>query len=330
MADSLSIKGGSGLSGGARTSAQSVVATLEISSPRAETLLEIKEGGSVRVGRDATNDCVLPDAQISRFHAVFNASSSGVVLSDLASLNGTFLNGRRISIPENLSNSDIVAIGDTTFRVHFLSGVSSSESSALSTQAAQMQTVVVSVLVADVCGYTRLSEALPPEDVTNMLQRWFEVAGEVVAEFGGEVDKYIGDCVMALWRGSKTEAEELALSSVLAAKELFNRTLQVSSEWPHNKLFPWRCRLSVNTGEAVIGSIGVPGRRDFTVLGDSVNVAFRLDDVGKTLGKDFILSSQTAGLVRNHVPLVNLGLVSIEGKKEPLEIYTLKMVTRGY
>ena len=149
MADSLSIKGGSGLNGGGGSGAQSVVATLEISSPRAETLLEIKEGGSVRVGRDATNDCVLPDAQVSRFHAVFNASSSGVVLSDLASLNGTFLNGRRLSIPENLSNSDIVAIGDTTFRVHFLSGVSSSESSALRTQAAQMQTVVVSVLVAD-------------------------------------------------------------------------------------------------------------------------------------------------------------------------------------
>src|SRR5262245_2508393 len=79
--------------------------------------VDLREGQDYRIGRGITTDLVLPHTQISRFHAVFNASASGVVLSDLSSLNGTFVNGRRISVPTNLSPGDQITVGSTEILV---------------------------------------------------------------------------------------------------------------------------------------------------------------------------------------------------------------------
>ncbi len=303
-----------------------IVGTLLIKPTGAEKLtVELREGQAYRIGRVISNDLVLADTQISRFHAVFNASASGIVLSDLSSLNGTFVNGRRISVPTNLSPGDQITVGSTEVLVQ-AANISIEDSSALSAQstmAAQMRAVVVTVLLADVTGYTRMSEQVPGREVAEMLQRWFSDVSDVVTSFGGEVDKYIGDCVMALWRGSAQTAEAQAVLAGRAAISILKLTQGLSEGplWPHRSQFPWRCRISLNTGEALLGTLGGAGSRDFTVLGDTVNVAFRLNDLAGTLNEDVIISADTANRLDASFTVESLGTAPVEGRRDPVAIF---------
>lgn len=309
-------------------SSDPIVGLLQIKPQEGDKLVvELREGQAYRVGRVASNDLVLADTQISRFHAVFNASSSGIVLSDLSSLNGTFVNGRRISVPTNLSPGDQITVGSTEVLVQAgqLNIDEAAELSAQSTMAAQMRAVIVTVLLADVSGYTRMSEQVPGREVAEMLQRWFSEVSEVVTTFGGEVDKYIGDCVMALWRGSFQTAAEQAVLAGRAAEAILKLTEQLSQSpgWPHREEFPWRCRISLNTGEALLGTLGGSGSRDFTVLGDTVNVAFRLNDLAGTLRQEVILSAGTAKLLEGSLEVESLGTSPLEGRTEQVAIFRL-------
>ena len=287
--------------------------------------LKLCEGQSLRVGRANTNDLPLKNRNVSRFHAVFSASASGVVLSDLSSLNGTLVNGSRISTPVDLSSGDVVLISDARIHVKLTLGEErESDSTHGRTQTAQLAAVVVTVLVADVVGYTKLSEALPPQDVANMMHEWFQEVSQIVKDNGGEVDKYIGDCVMALWRGSHQNAEELATKAVKAGV-CIQRETEVLSErlWSHRAIYPWKCRIALNTGEALMGTVGGAGKRDFTVLGDTVNIAFRLESVAGKLGTSFIFSRATADFIQKEIPVKGLGDINVEGRQGQVSVFTL-------
>ena len=291
-----------------------------------QAVFQLREGMTLRVGRAKTNDVPINNRNVSRFHAVFSASSSGVVLSDLSSLNGTMVNNTRISTPVDISSGDVVTVGDTSIAVKLSLGEGSDgESVHGRTQTAQLAAVVVTVLVVDVVGYTKLSEALPPKDVAQTMHLWFQRISEIVLRHGGAVDKYIGDCVMALWRGSHANAGELAIQAIGAGKEMMTATkvLSEGGEWMHHEKMPWTCRVALNTGEALMGTVGGAGRRDFTVLGDTVNVAFRLESIATKLDTDFIMSAVTADHVRAKHPVRPLGEVNLEGRRGNVSVFTL-------
>lgn len=290
-------------------------------------VLQLQEGRSLRAGRAKSNDLVVQNRNVSRFHAVFSASSSGVVLSDLSSLNGTFVNGTRISTPVDLSTGDVITIGDSEMSIKLSLGEEEhDESTHGQTQTAQLAAVVVSVLVVDICGYTKLSEALPPKDVAQMMHVWFQNVADTVRKYGGEVDKYIGDCVMALWKSTGTNATTEASKAVEAGLEMLKltRALNESGEWMHKDMFPWRCRVAINTGEALMGTIGGAGKRDFTVLGDTVNVAFRLEGIAGDLNTDFLVSAKTASYLKDLFKLKNLGEVAVAGRTGQVEVFTVE------
>src|SRR5262249_21153579 len=160
-------------------------------------------------------------------------------------------------------------------------------------QSLGMEIIQATVLVSDVRGYTALSENLPAHTVAEMLQRWFAVCTEIVETNGGEIDKYIGDSVMAFWRGRET-----AEDAVRAALEIQRTTSVLSSEWKHGTAHPWRCKTSLNTGEVLCGTVGIGDARKLTVLGDAVNVAFRLNDVASEAGEEITLGKDTAEAVK--------------------------------
>jgi adenylate cyclase len=309
------------------------VGVLRVSTPGVEREpITLQAGNTVRVGRVASNDLILADNLVSRFHAVFNASGSGILLSDLSSLNGTFLNGRRISTPVNLHPGDVVTIGSTQIVVEAgsIPGDSGDDeargaAAMMRTMAEQMKGVVVTILLADVCGYTKFSEQLSPTDVAAMLQRWFSRVSETVEEFGGEVDKYIGDCVMALWRGSPADEQSLATHAAQAALAILERTkaLSAGGDWVYHANNPWRCRVSLNSGEALQGTLGGARARDFTVLGDTVNLAFRLNDIAGTLNQNIILSAETKRLIQSAFVLTPLGSSAVEGRSGRVEMFTI-------
>ena len=305
-----------------------------ISKGLADKNLLVREGVALydkmllRVGRASNNDLILDIPNVSRFHAVFTASSSGVVLSDLSSKNGTFVNGRRITAPTGLDSGDVIDIGPARISVQMHFGSKPFESEAI-LQATEidhsMTTGIVTVFVADICNYTRLSETLPASDIADMLNRWFDCASEIIEKHNGEVDKYIGDCVMALWRGSDADARNMASQAVRAGIALRDATQKLSSShfWQHQDAFQWGCRISLNTGDALIGTVGKRGVQDFTVLGDAVNVAFRLDKIGSKHGLDFLLTSSTAEHIKEIFELKQLGPYVVKGKKEKIEVFTL-------
>jgi adenylate cyclase len=308
------------------------VGVLRVATPGVEREpIPLHVGDTVRVGRVASNEIILVDTLVSRFHAVFNASASGIVVSDLSSLNGTFLNGRRISTPVSLHPGDVITIGSTRIAVEpgTSNGIEADDdmrgaAAMMRTMADQMKEVVVTILLADVAGYTKFSEQLAPTHVATMLQLWFSRVSETVEEHGGEVDKYIGDCVMALWRGSRADERTLANRAAAAALAILERTDALSGgDWVYHENWPWRCRISLNSGEALQGTLGGARARDFTVLGDTVNVAFRLNDLAGKIHQDIVLSAETARLIQAAFTVTPLGSTPLEGRTGTVEIFTV-------
>lgn len=279
----------------------------------------------VRVGRDKTNDLVLDIPSVSRFHAMFTVASSVVTLSDLSSTNGTFINRIPISTPVQLMDESVIAIGPAKITIEInTDGSLDTDSHVTETQIVNLtHAAVVTVFVVDVCNYTRLTEVLPGKDMVAMLQVWTDKVSKIIQQFGGEVDKYIGDCVMAFWSGSigdaKLMANKAAEASVMTLKE--TQKLSKSQHWAHQDAHPWDCRVSLNTGEVMMGAIGTRGSRDFSIWGDVVNVAFRLNSKARELGSNFVVSASTADYIKEAFKLKNLGPVKVKGHSQEIVVY---------
>ena len=281
----------------------------------------------LRVGRAPNNDLILDIANVSRFHAVFTASTSGVVLSDLGSKNGTFVNDRRLTTPMALQTGDVIDIGPARIVVKLkLASLQDPETQLQATEVDQMTSAgIVTVFVADIRNYTHLSEMLPPSAIAEMLNTWFDSSSEIILKYGGEVDKYIGDCVMALWRGTDMDARKFTSEAVQAALEVKKETDKLSKSpiWKYRDRHPWSCRVSLSTGSALVGTVGGAAVRDYTVLGDVVNVAFRLDGIASKLGYDLLMSDSTAEYVKDAFKLKNLGMVDVKGRSRKVHVFTL-------
>lgn len=301
--------------------------------PTARETITLHSSHALRIGRARANDLVIENPSVSRFHAVVSGSTSGVVLSDLSSLNGTFLNGRRISAPVDVVSGDILAIGPVKITIELSRGVAQPRERRLpevddpnsSTHAQKMSTTQVTVLVADICRFTALSQALAPQDIASMLNTWFSLVAKTVHDEAGEIDKYIGDCVMALWRGDKSTITEQAVRATRAAERIIAETkrLVASGVWKYETSHPWRCRVALNTGEALVGAVGRSGASDYTVLGDTVNIAFRLESLASAEGASLMMTGNTAKLVGDFISLRSLGEVILDGRKDTVSVYTL-------
>ncbi|MFN8390315.1 MAG: adenylate/guanylate cyclase domain-containing protein [Bdellovibrionota bacterium] len=286
---------------------------------------QLYAGTTLRVGRAKTNDIIVSDRDVSRFHATFSASENGVVLSDLSSTNGTFVNGRRISTPVDILSADSVTLGNARIDVQLHYTDDMSQADGTRTALSELQTVEVTVLLVDIVGYTRHSQELPADAVAKMLRSWFELVGPIIVDHGGEIDKYIGDCVMALWRGSAATVTKKATSAVEAAIDIIRKTkeLGLSENWPYSASHPWFCRAALNSGTALFGAVGAGDRRNYTVLGDAINVAFRIESLAGKLKTDVILSQNTAVHVKDSFPLRPLGSFDLEGRTGETELFAI-------
>ena len=132
-----------------------------------ELARRMHSGESFRVGRSKGNDLVLADPNVSRFHAVFTASTTGVVLSDLSSMNGSFVNGQLITTPIDLGSGDVVTVGSTRFVIVIcLCKADSASVGSSDTHLAQMLPVEVTMMLVDVFRYTKISQGILSEEIT--------------------------------------------------------------------------------------------------------------------------------------------------------------------
>jgi adenylate cyclase len=176
----------------------------------------------------------------------------------------------------------------------------------------------VSVLFADLAGFTSFSEGRQPREVTEMLNAYFEVAiPPLVREHGGEIDRLIGDAIMATWgtRGDQPDHAERAVNAATALQMETARLAAKHPDWP-------RFRAAVNTGEALVGVVGAESGRSYTVIGDTVNVAARLESRAPTGG--VVVGGATLRAVPG-LRATSLGEVEVKGKRERVDAYLLEL-----
>ncbi|MFZ5481201.1 MAG: adenylate/guanylate cyclase domain-containing protein [Myxococcota bacterium] len=177
----------------------------------------------------------------------------------------------------------------------------------------------VAVLFADLAGYTRMTASLDPEDVHQLLGRYFEAVDGVVRDHGGHVDKHIGDAVMGVFgapvaHGDDAERAARAACAIHAALERISESLGR----------PLRAHVGVALGEVVAADTGSSTHREYTVTGDAVNLASRLDGLAR--GGETLVSDELLRAVRGRVDAEALGPVSIKGLAAPVEVWRLRGV----
>jgi class 3 adenylate cyclase len=176
----------------------------------------------------------------------------------------------------------------------------------------------VSVLFADLAGFTTFSEDREPREVSEMLNAYFEVAiPPIVRQHGGEIDRLIGDAIMATWgtRGDQPDHAERAVSAAAALQMETARLAAEHPDWP-------RFRAAVNTGEALVGVVGAESGRSYTVIGDTVNVASRLESRAPTGG--VVVGGATLRAVPG-LRATSLGEIEVKGKRERVDAYLLEL-----
>lgn len=176
----------------------------------------------------------------------------------------------------------------------------------------------VTILFADVSGFTAMSERNDPEEVTEVMDACFRMLEGVVRRHGGVVDKYIGDCVMALF-GAPDALEHAARCGLQAALEIRSRLEKFKRE--HRLPTPLGVHIGVNTGEVIAGEIGGEVKRDFTVMGDAVNLASRLEDASQV--GQILVGPTTYAFTRGHFEFRKLKPLALKGKSESVQAWEL-------
>jgi adenylate cyclase len=189
-------------------------------------------------------------------------------------------------------------------------------------------TLSATVLFSDIRGFTSLSETMPPEQVLALLNRYFtEMVGAIVRH-GGIVDKFIGDCIMAVWGPPEPRAND-AINAVRAAFEMRRRLERLNEELGKAGLPRLRTGIGMHTGQVVAGNMGADashdgdGKMEYTVIGDTVNVASRIESLTKELKVDVLLSEDTYRLVAELVEVEPLRRLKVHGRQEEVMLYRL-------
>lgn len=181
---------------------------------------------------------------------------------------------------------------------------------------------VLTVLFSDLAGFTTLSENLSPEEVVALLNRYLTAMTDIILASGGLIDKYEGDAIMAFW-GAPVIQDDHAARACLAALDNQRRLSELRRDFASTGLPAVYSRIGINTGEMIIGNMGSDQRFDFTVMGDSVNLAARLEGAGKAYGVGIIISEETYRQAAEQVEVRELDLLRVKGKARPVRIYEL-------
>jgi adenylate cyclase len=186
----------------------------------------------------------------------------------------------------------------------------------------QGQNAEVSVMFSDVAGFSGMSEVLAPDKVTALLNAYFTPVTNCIVEYGGYLDKYIGDGIMAVW-GVPFNDSEHALKACLSALEQQRLVRELGPVLRRDFGVEFKVRMGVNSGIATAGNMGSDRKFQYTVTGDTVNFAARIEPVNKDFGTDIIIGARTRDAVFDRLVVRNLGRIVVFGKTEAVAIYEL-------
>ena len=174
-------------------------------------------------------------------------------------------------------------------------------------------------LFTDVRGFTSMSESLPPEDVTYIMNKALTAQQKAVQKHEGMVDKYIGDAMMAIFN-APLDQQDHETRAVDCALDIIENMKELNKELENKGLPSIAIGIGINSGEAVIGNMGSEARFDYTAIGDAVNTGARLESATKEVGVDLLVGENTILFNRYRFDLVDE--IFVKGKEEPLKVFT--------
>lgn len=178
----------------------------------------------------------------------------------------------------------------------------------------------VTVLFADIRGFTSMSENMSAEEVSVILNEYFTEIEPIIAKYNGVINKFIGDAVMAIF-GEPIQDKNHAINAVKCANEMLEKVDKLQIKWLREGKPKIEIGVGINTGEAFVGNIGSETRLEYTVIGDMVNLASRIESYNKIYKTRFLISSTTYEKVRDIADVIKISEVSIRGKAKKLNIY---------
>jgi class 3 adenylate cyclase len=196
------------------------------------------------------------------------------------------------------------------------------------TLAVEGQRRVMTVLFCDVKGFTSASEGMTPQGLVKVMNRYFSVMSAPIRDHGGIIDKYIGDAIMAYWGPPFTEDADQARLASLAAIEMLARVASLRSEFPEilgvrSLPISFDIRIGIATGEALVGSIGSELMMSYTVMGDTVNLASRLEGANKVYGSRILVSEATVAGAADAIEAREIDRVVLLGQTEPHAVFEI-------
>ena len=180
----------------------------------------------------------------------------------------------------------------------------------------------VTILFSDITNFTEMTEKTESDILIKQLRIYFNSLSRIIAKYSGTLDKYIGDAIMALW-GAPTTSPTHAIGACLAAIKCTETLVEMNKEFKKKKLNVLNTRFGINTGEAIVGNIGSDARLNYTAIGDSVNIAARLESINKVYGTSILISESTYKEAKEFVEVRQVDLVKVYGKERPTKIYEL-------
>ena len=286
---------------------------------------EIPVAKPIVVGREA--DLTLDDSEVSRRHATIFVEGDALVIEDLASSNGTWVNSRRVERAA-LKAGDVVRLGRTILDV--VGGVEAAttthRSARVSRRSAgrpsiERQLRPITALFADVVGSTAVGERLDPDELGTIMSECVALMTEAVETFGGTVSTYSGDGIAAFFgleQASAEDAEHAARAALAIIAGVATYAADVERAW---QISDFNVRVGLNTGDAAVAAVGSADRPN-VALGDTTNVAARLQAMAEP--GTIAVGEETAEELRGRFLLVPLGEVDIRGRQAPVRAWQLR------
>ena len=186
----------------------------------------------------------------------------------------------------------------------------------------------VTVLFADIRGFTSMSEKLTPEEISSILNEYFTEIEPIITKYNGVINKFIGDAVMAIF-GEPIQDKNHALNAVLCGNAMLKKVKQLQEKWLYEGKPKIEIGVGINTGDVFVGNIGSEKRLEYTVIGDTVNLASRLESYNKIYKTNFLISSSTYDEVKGNVDVIKISEVQIRGKAKKMDIYEILRVSNS-